>query len=357
MKVIALVPYPFNTVGGQRYRLEQWQPELNKMGIDMEFRHLLRHPKIVEGLWMRPPNMRSMISLTTATLGRAWQALVSAPPDVVVVYREASLIGPPIIEALTALRAPIVLDFDDAIWLSPHKAPGYSLATFMRMPWKTSWIMRMSAAVSAGNQYLADYAGRYNDNVDVIPSTIDTTRYARQKKHSAGEPIVLGWSGSMGTTPYLAAILPTLAEIARTIPLRLRVIGAEVSHPDLDIELVSWDPESEVDDLLPIDIGIMPLPDDPWARGKCAMKTLQYMGLGIPAIVSPVGVNTTIVNHGVNGFLARDCSEWQHAIAALRDPQVRSRFGSAARQTVTEGYSTHHGASRFASLLDSVASR
>ena len=168
---------------------------------------------------------------------------------------------------------------------------------------------------------------------------------------------MLGWSGSMGTAPYLVAILPTLAEIARTIPLRLRVIGVEVSHPDLDIELVSWDPESEVEDLLPIDIGIMPLPDDPWARGKCAMKTLQYMGLGIPAIVSPVGVNAKIVNHGVNGFLAQDCSEWYQAVEALRDPQVRNRIGSAARQTVTAGYSSSNGASRFATLLESVAAR
>ena len=357
MNVIALVPYPYNTVGGQRYRLEQWQPELLRVGIDMQFHHLLHHPDLVEGLWSRPPKWRSVTHLARATMGRVWRTWASARPDAVVVHREASLVGPPIIEALTALRAPVVFDFDDAIWLFPHTLPGSILTNLIRTPWKTSWIIRMAAAVSAGNRYLADYAARYSDNVDVIPSTIDPVSYAEEKKHSAGEPLVLGWTGSVGTAPYLSALLPTLAKIAQTMPLRLRVIGAEVSHPDLDIELIRWRPETEVTDLLAIDVGLMPLPDNPWTRGKCGMKALQYMALGIPAVVSPVGVNDGIVRDGVNGFLARDASEWHRAIEALRDPASRNRLGSNARQTVLNGYSVSDSAARFADLLRSVVRR
>ena len=355
MRVLALVRYPFDTVGSQRYRIEQWQPELARLGVHVDLNHLIEAPASMAGLHRRPPQVSSFLALGAGTVRRVRDALARNLPDVVLLHREACMVGPPLIEALIAQRVPLVFDLDDAIWQTANGLPWWSPINLIRMPAKTGWIMRISAAVSAGNNYIAQYASRYAQRIEIVPSTIDTTgMYKHVKTHSTSEVLVVGWTGSRSTAPYLERVLPALAAATAEVPIRLLVIGAEVTHPKLDIECRPWQSKTEVKDLQAMDVGLMPLTDDKWSHGKCGMKALQYMALGIPAVVSPIGVNTEIVTDGENGVLAREPRDWGRALRKLKDPTTRNRLGKAARRTVEERYSASVGAAKLARLLKAV---
>ena len=191
--------------------------------------------------------------------------------------------------------------------------------SYLKFPGKTATICRRARQVMAGNRYLADYATRLSDAVTVIPTTIDTKLY-RPELHRprVGASVTIGWTGSHSTLRHLERLVPALSELARTHPFRLVVVGAEAPDvPGAEVVSRHWTAETEVEDLSDIDIGLMPLSDEPWTRGKCGLKVLQYMGLGIPAVVSPVGVNTEIVAHGENGLVANRDAAWVDHLKTL----------------------------------------
>lgn len=355
MHVPTFLPHPFDTSPSQRFRIEQWIRPLAGMGVELEPRYLFDSREEMEGLWNRPPRARAVATLLRRTMQRVGQVL-RARGDAILLHREATMLGPAVLERLMAGRAPLVLDIDDAVWLPPEGAGPLSPTRLVRRPQKTDRIMRMSRAIAAGNGYLADYARPFCRDVEIVPTTIDVTHaYVRTKVTRSDGPLTVGWSGSHSTATYIRELLPVLAAAARRVPFRLLVIGAEVSHPELDIECRPWRSATEVDDLLAIDVGLMPLPDDPWTRGKCGLKALQYMALGIPAVVSPVGVNSEIVEPNRNGFTASTPDEWERAIVALQDAQLRAKLGAEARRTVVERYSSETGAERMAALLRRAA--
>ena len=211
----------------------------------------------------------------------------------------------------------------------------------------------------AGNQYLADYAKKTNQNVTIVPTTIDTEKYQVVEKNSENDLITIGWSGSFSTVPHLDTIREVFQELAKKENFRLKVIGTSTYEiPGVNIEAMAWKSESEVEDLTSIDIGIMPLPDDEWSKGKCGLKALQYMALGIPTICSPVGVNATIIEDGVNGFLASGKDEWIRKIKQLMNSvELRRKFGQAGRKTVEEKYSAKVVAPQVLKLFDSIVKK
>ncbi len=274
--------------------------------------------------------------------------------DVAYVYREAALVGPPWVERAVARRLPLVYDFDDAIYL-PASSAANARMMFLKDPGKAAALCGLAVHVTPGNEHLAAFARRHAHHVTVIPSTIDTALYVPRPRPPS-ERLVIGWTGSPTTIPYLAALTPALRRLRAAMDFRLRVIGGRIEVPGLDIECVPWTAETEVDDLRAIDIGLMPLADDEWTRGKCGMKALQYMALEIPAVVSPVGVNSTIVRPGVNGMHARTDDDWISALLALgSDPALRERLGREGRRTVDEEYSAAVHAPRMARVLKDAA--
>ena len=167
---------------------------------------------------------------------------------------------------------------------------------------------------------------------------------------------MIGWTGSATTVEHLRPLLPALARLKRQLDFELRVIGGAVHAEGLDVRNVPWNAATEVEDLRAIDVGLMPLPDDEWSRGKCGMKALQYMALGIAPVVSPVGANATIVRDGANGLHAATDDDWIAALGRLgRDPALRARLGAAARGTVEETYSARVQAPRMAHVLRGAA--
>jgi hypothetical protein len=324
-----------------RYRVYQLLPLLRERGIDCEV-----SPAIDSGLYSR-------IYLQNASPGkfRALRAVWERRRadlrrldefDAVVVQKG----GFPGLssgwERRIAARKPLVFDFDDAIWL-----PRQGGSTLLRVLHRESVVqemMRCATAVVAGNEFLAEYARRFNRNVTIVPSTVDTVRYL----HGTGGATV-GWIGSRTTLPYLKPLAPVFNELG----LRPRVIASgDPAGLGFACEFRPWRLETELAELTKIGIGVAPLPDTAWERGKCGVKLLQYMACGIPVVASSVGVHQQIVRHGVNGLLAHTTAEWKsHLGELIASPELRAKLGTAGRETVQLNYDVRQAAERLASVL------
>jgi glycosyltransferase involved in cell wall biosynthesis len=224
-----------------------------------------------------------------------------------------------------------IFDFDDAIYLNPF---GRS---------KLGRMVALVDQVIAGNPILAEVAGAPHKTV-VIPTAVDTERFRRfPPREARGREVIVGWTGTHGNYLQLATAKAGIARALRRTGARFLVIADRPPPPDLAElrpEFIRWDPQREVEDLSRIDVGVMPLPDTPWARGKCAFKLIQYMALGRPGVASPVGVNRDVIRHGQNGFLAASDAAWEEALVSLiEDPALRAAMGQAARERVEATYS------------------
>jgi glycosyltransferase involved in cell wall biosynthesis len=226
----------------------------------------------------------------------------------------------------------------------------------LKFPGKTKTLCRIAASVIAGNESLAAYARRYNPAVSVVPSTVSLRSYRPRPERRPGPPVV-GWTGSHSSAQYLPIVYGALRRLRQRHTFRFLVIGAEGIAPEgVETECRPWSHAREVEDLWDMDVGIMPLPDEPWARGKCAMKAIQYMGVGIPAVVSPVGANSEVVAPD-RGLLAGSEDEWVAALERLLgDEELRQRLGVGARRAVETIYSAEAQAPRLVEILRRVAS-
>ena len=353
IRVLALVPYPADRAPGQRYHIEQWAPQLRRAGVQVTLSSFLSRRGM--DLLYEPGHVPAKAQqVLRGYLKRLVDALFPGSVDVIFVYREAALLGPAWIELVLSLRRPLVFDFDDAIYLADtSQANAWSRG--LKSVTKVETICRVARHVTVGNEFLAGYAKDRARGVTVIPSTIDTDVYQIQPRARNRVPVI-GWTGSVTTLPYLMALIPALRRLREKQEFELRVIGPKVDIEGLAVHCVPWQAGTEPDDLRALDVGLMPLPDDEWSRGKCGMKALQYMALGIPAVVSPVGVNTTIVRDGVNGFYACTEEEWIDRIALLlEDEPLRRSLGQEARRTVEESYSARAHAPRMAQVLREAA--
>jgi len=354
MRVLAVVPSLYDTSPGQRFRIEQWEPLLRDEGIEIEYAPY--ETAELKSVLHTGGGVLAKVGAVASSMRRRSRGLSDVGKyDLVYLFREGAILGPPWFERRIARSGvPIVFDFDDAVFVS-YKSPSNGYLSYLKFPAKTAEIVRLSAHVMAGNQYLADYSLQFNQNVSIVPTTIDTNKYVVADERENGVPTI-GWSGSFSTVQHLDTIRDVLKELAKTEQFRLRVIGTpSYKIPDVDTEAMRWRSATEIQDLSEIDIGIMPLPDEDWSRGKCGLKALQYMALGIPTVCSPVGVNSTIIKDGMNGFLADTSSKWIDVLKKLlHSPDLRRKIGLAGRKTVEDEYSARVAAPRVAEIFRSV---
>lgn len=351
LRVLALVPSPPDISPGQRYRIEQWERHLGREGIRIDYAPFLAPAEA--SLLQQPGRVGTKASVLLAAFRRRLRLVRGVTGyDVAYVFRESAHIGPAIVERiLSARRIPYVFDFDDAVWIR-YISPANSYYSFLRFPGKTATSCRRAAGVMAGNPFLADYAARYNGRVTVVPTTIDTDTYRPPPRATNHEPVI-GWTGTHSTIRYLEIIRPALERLRERLPFRMVLVGAEGFTPKgVDVEYRPWRSATEVRDLSDFDVGVMPLADGEWERGKCGFKALQYMALGVPPVVSPVGVNREIVADGVNGRHALSAEEWEEALhLLLTKPELRARLGAAARARVEDSFSARIHAPRVARVL------
>jgi glycosyltransferase involved in cell wall biosynthesis len=355
MRVLALMPALYDTSPSQRYRLEQWEPLLRERGVEITYESF--EDAELHALLYKPGFMGKKLRLVTRGLNRRLSSVRNVKAyDLVYILREAALLGPPIFENLIhQRRVPIVFDFDDAIFVS-YRSPSNGYLSYLKFASKTKTICRLASHVMVGNPYLADYARQVNDRVTVIPTTIDTQKYRVSPRTEKTGPPVIGWTGSYSTVQHLDTLRGALKRLAEKESFRLRVIGTPTYEcPPLDVEAMPWRADTELEDLSAIDIGVMPLPDDRWSKGKCGLKALQFMALGVPTVCSPVGVNTDIIQDDQNGFVAGTEDEWVDKLGRLlRSRELRQRLGHAGRVTVEEKYSAITQTPRVYEIFKSV---
>jgi glycosyltransferase involved in cell wall biosynthesis len=358
LRVLVFASKPPGLAPGQRFRFEQWAPRLERNhGIKLDLVPF-ESPQLSSLLYRRGHIAGKAVWVTYDFFRRAKAAFGAQRYDAVLVFREAALIGPSIYESLIAWSAtPIIYDFDDTIW-SPAQAHMNGIFSRLHFYGKTSRICRIAAAVTPGNEFLADYARKRNSSVYVMPTSIELDDYPVISEPSADRPFVVCWTGSTSTLPHFEHARPALEQLAKTIPLTVKVIcNQPPSRPIAGAEMrfVAWSAEREAEELGDCHAGIMPLPDDEIARGKCGLKALQYMATGRPVVVSPVGINTDIIHHGENGLLASSTDELVVALTTLAsDAELRRRMGAKARGTIEERYSGEVVANAFAAVVRSV---
>lgn len=358
MKILFITPYSFNSAPSQRFRFEQYFQLLSTLGHDFTLAPFQSRQNWQ--VFYQPGRTVKKIALLAAGTARRLALLRTAHRFThVFIHREALPFGPPWIEWLIAKlwRKKIIYDFDDAIWMTDKATENWFERT-LKWRSKVGCICRWSYRVSCGNRYLAAYAGQFNRHVVVNPTTIDTEnlhQLALLPARAAGsDRITIGWTGSRTTLKYLRPFLPVFSQLRQRFPtLRLLVIADQNPHfEDPAVEFRTWRLETEISDLAEIDIGIMPLPDDGWTKGKCGFKGLQYMALGIPTVMSPVGVNTEMVEHGYHGFLAGDTEQWLQLLARLiEQPGLRAEMGERGRSLVARRYSVKSNTENFMRLF------
>ena len=354
--IIFLCPYPIGQAPSQRFRFEQYFEILRASGFRVTVA-----PFLSVGGWQvlyQPGNyFKKLLALSRGFCLRWWQLFTLPAYHYVFIHREAAPLGPPVFEWIISnlFRKKIIYDFDDAIWI-PNTSHVNRAVAFLKGHGKVKHICSWSYKVSVGNDYLGNFAAKWNKQVVYNPTTIDTETLHNPalypSKNKTG--LCIGWTGSHSTLKYLDELIPVFMQLQEEFPeLTLRVIADKPAALNLKlVEFVAWNKDTEIADLLQIDIGIMPLTDDAWAKGKCGFKALQYLALGIPAVVSPVGVNTIIVSHGTNGFVCTTTEDWLTALRKLiRDSALRKTMGTKGRITVEQHYSVRSNTATFVGLF------
>jgi glycosyltransferase involved in cell wall biosynthesis len=363
IRLLAPVVHELGRYPNLRFRLEQWVPYLRRdHGIDVEFLPF-ESPEL--SLLMRKRGNRGRkLALTLRDTVRRWAHRHDARRfDGAIVVHEASTMGGTWFERfLKRHRIPFIYDFDDPLWATTTSSDfGDWVTRLWRSPRKFERITRLADHISVGNDYLADWSRQFNAHISIVRTSIDLATYHVPAERRRHEPFTVEWSGQRGASMrFFESVRPALEELARSIPLKVRVISTEAPPPfqNAQIEFVPWRGETEGPDLAAADVGIMPLPDNPTTRGKCGLKALQYMAVGVPAVVSPVGINTEIVRDGENGLWATSHAEWVSQLKRLAtDEPLRQRFAAAARRTVEERYTAEHSAGDFAAAVRQMLSR
>lgn len=343
--VLFVAPHRFDRCPSQRFRYEQYLDFLEQQGYDYLLSGII--DKNDDAVFYQPGNLLAKLFIAVkAFIKRSNDLRLAKNFDFVFIQREAYMLGTSYFERkFSALpNTKVIYDFDDAIWLQ-NVSQANKRFSWLKNPKKTEEQIKVANLVLAGNNYLKDYALQFNKNVVLVPTTVNTTAF--DKKLHLGPPnkktVTIGWSGSNTTIEHFKYAIPFLKILKEKYgkAIDFKVIGdASYTNKELGIQGIAWTSETEVSAMADIDIGIMPLPNDEWAKGKCGLKGLTYMALEIATIMSPVGVNSEIIQHGENGFLAETTQEWVNCIELLiNDSSLREKLGKNARKTVEQRYS------------------
>lgn len=332
-----------------RYRLGHYVPGLREHGIDLQVKSLLGDDYLLRRFKGGGLPLRSMLK---DGIARLRQLQGHAGFDAAVIYSELFPLLPAALE-LGMMRLPYVYDMDDAFYLRYRIGRKRLLRPMLGD--KFDKVMAGAAAVTAGNRRLADYSRAHNRDVTELPTVVDTDRYVPRSSRKPGV-FTVGWIGSPSTTLYLRELVDPLSALGRELPVEFVVVGGPApAIPNVDVVEVPWREDTEVGLINTFDVGVMPLTDDEWARGKCAFKLIQYMACGVPVIASPVGANVDVVTPEC-GLLASSVDEWVAAMRELHaDTPLRLAMGDAARQRVVEHYSLRGAVPRFADVIRRVA--
>lgn len=354
MKVLFWTPYPTEGASN-RYRVEQYLPGLKLAGIKYNLRPFW-NSAAYNLLYKKGHYFKKAYYFILGTLSRIWDTLFIFKYDIVFIHREAYPVGGAFFETiLSFFKIPLIFDFDDAIFLPASSLANNFIERFKR-PNKIAPIIKKSRYVIVGNSYLSDFALRYNRSVSIISTSIDTDKYYPDEK-GHNDKVVIGWTGSITTIDFLNMLKNTFIRLSKRFSyIEFKTVGGNFSIDGLT-NIISrlWSLKEEIEDLKTFDIGIMPMPENEWTKGKCGFKAILYMSLGIPCVCSPVGITKEIVSDGINSFLANTEEEWMEKLSLLiENPSLRKKMGLAGRKTIEERFSLKVNMPKFLELLKKI---
>lgn len=356
--IALLTAYPPGRVPGLRFRIEQYISILEEKGFLIKWIGFFSDKEYIDFTKIETPVWKRAWLFAHSFFRSLLRAVSRGKYAGIYLYREATLLGLPIVEYLWMRDIPVLMDFDDAIWLVDVSEQNRAFG-WLKSPHKTAALLRKVRLATVCNEFLAEYARKYAPEVQIIPTTLDTDRY-RPQELPPRPYTTIGWSGSLTTLSHLKTAEGALYRLYQKYGerVRFRFIGAPHYRPPFPAEVLPWQASTEIADVAAIDIGLMPLPDNDWSRGKCSFKALLYMAMEIPPVVSPVGMNCEVVQDGINGLYASTEDEWVEKISLLiENPQLRREMGVKARETVIEKYSVRANASKYIAAFQKVFSR
>lgn len=351
MKILLLSRYS-RLGASSRIRSYQYLPYLTGKGVQVSVAPFFDTKYLIDLYASRP---RGLATILRSYIRRLTFLLKSGSFDMLWIEYEILPWMPVWVERMFArLRIPYIVDFDDAIFHRYDMHSSGIVRTLLGR--KIDKVMRRASLVIVGNNYLENRAKRAGAKwVEILPSVIDLERY-RLKPYKEKSVFTIGWIGSPTTARYLHIVEPAIADLCRDGKTQLVLVGSGHVHLNsIPVVIRTWSEKSEVDDIQEFDVGIMPMPDNSWTRGKCGYKLIQYMACGRPVVASRVGVNPDIVEDGVNGFLAENTADWIHAFETLHNNfSLRMRMGKCGRRKVEAKYCMQITASRLLTYIHRV---
>jgi glycosyltransferase involved in cell wall biosynthesis len=364
MKVLALASYPIEAAS-TRYRVAQFIEPLAKEGITLTV-HPFLDSRLLSSVYKRDEWPRTALGLIRASLRRVGIVWRAHQADVLFVQREAMMFGPPLIEwlAMRVGRCPMVLDLDDATYVS-YLSPTYGRwGSALKWFSKTNDLIRWAKIVTCGNRAIAEYVKSQGKPATIVYTVVDTERFRPRVEKDDSPPSqhvpVIGWVGTHSTYQYLESIFPALQRLAKVHRFRLKVVGAgreEIPIPGVEVENLAWNLEREIADFQSFDIGLYPILEDDWSVGKSGFKSVQYMAVGVPFVTTPVGACAEIGTPDTTHLFATTEDEWFLALSQLLSDEGRRRqMGAAGRQHAVEHYTMAAQAAKLAEVFRAAIS-
>lgn len=349
-RLLFLATHP-REVASTRYRVLAYFPFLEREGYRIDFHPFF--PSEDLATLYRPLGWRAKLGLVArGTIDRG-RRLRPGAYDLIFIHRELFPLGLSIfLRRLRRLGSRLVYDYDDAMFLPQRRGRG--LLALLENPASVAKIIRLSDRVIAGNLYLAEYASRLNPRVSTIPTPIDTSTFFPLSEPCRERICTIGWIGSPSTAKYLWGLRRVFERLSRSHAFRIKVVGVKAPRGFGTVPVINlpWELDHEAEEFRTCDIGVYPLWDDEWCKGKCGFKAIQFMASGVPVVASPIGINSEIIQDGVNGFLAASEEDWIAKLGELiEDPVLQQKIGLAGRKTVEERYSLEHAAVRFLDVI------
>lgn len=362
-RILVICPYPQGVAAGQRLKYEQYLDDWRAHGFEVTVSSFMDHR-----LWQvvyEPGHLRSkVIGVLLGQLRRIWDLFRIWRYDIIYIHMNVTPFGSTLFERLTRLMAgKLVYDVEDNV-LSGPEGPDDSnpnpILRWLKGPAKPRYLIDAADHVICASVLMRDL---YQDlrggrDVSAIPSSVDTDRFLPATTYRNDQTLTIGWTGTFSSRPYLDLLAPAFQALAQRRAFRLIVIGNfDYDLPGVDLEVLRWSADQEVAQLQRLDIGVYPLPDDEWVKGKAGLKVIQYMAFGLPSVSSPVGVTPMVVRDGETGLLANTTEEWIAALERLiDDSDLRRRIGQAARSEAVARYSRHAVASQYRRVLGGLVS-
>ena len=343
-KILVLCPSPRGEAASQRFKYEQYFSSWEKEGYSTTVSSFF--DKATWDILYKESNLiRKVLGTLRGYLRRFLDILFLDKYDVIYVLMWVTPLGPPLFERIVRMRGKkLIYDFDDSVFLEEERPLSMNF-NLSKIHDKSQYLIKYSDHVILSSPFNLDFCLKENlySSATYVPCSINTDRFKQKKeKRNPDQKLVLGWTGTFSSIPYLNLLRDTLIRLNKDLDFKLLLItNFDYSFDEIDLEVIRWNETTEIEDLQRIDIGLYPLSEDKWALGKGGLKVMQYMSIGVPSVATNHGTACNIISHGESGFLVNTEEEWIEAIKNLiEDSDLRSKMGNSARKSVVENYST-----------------